>query len=940
MANVISVGASGNAEIDGLLSGYGWSGIVSYSFPDSPSDYPPGYGSAEPLAPDFAQISTAQQAAAHAAMAQVASFTNLTLQFAGTNGADIRIAQSSEANPTAYAYYPFNDNEGGDIWFGTNYNFRDARLGDYFYHAHLHEAGHALGLKHSQELGGVANVALPADHDALEFTVMSYHSYVGSGIGAYTTYLYPTTYMMNDIRALQEMYGADFTAKSGNTTYSWSPETGECFIDGVGQGRPGGPDGSINTVFMTVWDGGGNDTYDFSNYAFLRLTIDLNPGAYSDSAQRAYLGDGQYAHGTVYNSYLYNGDARSYIENAIGGGADDILIGNAVANVLDGRTGSDTLTGGGGDDTFIFRYGAGESDIITDFIPGARSPDKIDLSALPGLGNFAAVIAAGSQVGADTVLTLGAGDTLTLRDVALASLAADDFILARLGGAPTNIVLAHAAIDENLSGGTIGALSVADPDGNTIFTFALSDDRLTVAGGPGAYLLKLKSGIALDYETETAVNFTATATDQSGLSFSKAFSIAINDLDGVTIRGTENRDIIDGSRTVTGQPRPTPEPDIILAGNGNDTVSGLGGGDEIQGGAGDDTLNGDGGNDWLMGGPGIDRIYGGEGDDVLVIEGIDAIFDKLGGGGGVDTILLGARSVALSKFSATVSSIEILTGNGLSIYGTDGDDALDFSGLIRFDRQSYVDTGAGNDAITGMQLPDDLRGGAGNDVIYANAGADILRGGTGADTLDGGAQDDRFLFGGTEALGDIMRGGTGTDSIEITGSGDVTLSQFNAKAASIEIWKGNGKGVLGTAGDDVLDFSGLAFTSGGLSRVDTGGGNDKLTGTSVHDHLRGGTGNDVLTGGMGDDTLQGGAGADSFVFRPGFGRDRITDFEAGPQVSDVIVMDHAVFGNLAALLAASHQVGADVVIGAGLSNVLTLEHTLLGNLHANDFAFV
>jgi hypothetical protein len=103
---------------------------------------------------------------------------------------------------------------------------------------------------------------------------MSYRSYVGGPTTGYTneTYGFPTTYMMNDIRALQEMYGADFTTNSSNTVYKWSPTTGEFFIDGVAQGQPGGAGApaSANIVFMTVWDGGGNDTYDFSNYTTAR----------------------------------------------------------------------------------------------------------------------------------------------------------------------------------------------------------------------------------------------------------------------------------------------------------------------------------------------------------------------------------------------------------------------------------------------------------------------------------------------------------------------------------------------------------------------------------------------------------------------------------------------------------------------------------------------
>src|SRR5206468_1644271 len=106
------------------------------------------------------------------------------------------------------------------------------------------------------------------------------------------------------------MYGAYYGsgANNTNTTYTWSSTTGETFINGVSQGTPGG-----NRVFMTVWDGGGIDTYDMSNYTN-GVTIDLNPGGWSitSDAQRAFLGfDGtnnRYANGTVYNALLFGGN--------------------------------------------------------------------------------------------------------------------------------------------------------------------------------------------------------------------------------------------------------------------------------------------------------------------------------------------------------------------------------------------------------------------------------------------------------------------------------------------------------------------------------------------------------------------------------------------------------------------------------------------------------
>ena len=94
--------------------------------------------------------------------------------------------------------------------------------------------------------------------------------------------------------------------------------------------------------------------------------------------------------------------------------------------MLDGGTDADYLAGGAGNDTFVFHSGFGQ-DTIADFTAGASSDDVIELH--DGIfADYAAVMAAASTSGSDTIITVDASTTITLTGVALASLHQDDFI--------------------------------------------------------------------------------------------------------------------------------------------------------------------------------------------------------------------------------------------------------------------------------------------------------------------------------------------------------------------------------------------------------------------------------------------------------------------------------------------------------------------------------
>jgi Ca2+-binding RTX toxin-like protein len=84
------------------------------------------------------------------------------------------------------------------------------------------------------------------------------------------------------------------------------------------------------------------------------------------------------------------------------------------------------LTGAGGNDTFVFHAGFG-LDAVTDFTAGAAVGDVIQVDAALFF-DFADIIAHASQVGANTVITLDSANSITLNNVTLANLNANDFL--------------------------------------------------------------------------------------------------------------------------------------------------------------------------------------------------------------------------------------------------------------------------------------------------------------------------------------------------------------------------------------------------------------------------------------------------------------------------------------------------------------------------------
>ncbi len=125
--------------------------------------------------------------------------------------------------------------------------------------------------------------------------------------------------MLYDILAIQHLYGANTSTRGGDTTYAY---------------------GAYGEHFETIWDGGGVDTIDLSAQS-LSATVSLVDGTYSSIGAKAFGGP------AVDNVAIAFGVT---IENATGGGGNDVIVGNAANNDLRGRGGNDSLEGAGGDD--------------------------------------------------------------------------------------------------------------------------------------------------------------------------------------------------------------------------------------------------------------------------------------------------------------------------------------------------------------------------------------------------------------------------------------------------------------------------------------------------------------------------------------------------------------------------------------------------------------
>lgn len=721
---------------------------------------------------------------------------------ASPNTADIKFSNTTTDISFAHAYYPgVAGSEGsstarmsGSVWLNPAYNSGINNLvspvsGNYGFMAIMHEIGHSLGLDHGGNYNGGAPVYGNAStgwlfaEDSRQYTIMSYFG--ASNTGATWLGKYAQTPMVYDILAIQQMYGADYATRAGNTVYGFNSTEGNTLYDFTTNASP----------VLTIWDGNGADTIDVSGWNTASL-ISLVAGSYSS------------VNGMTKNlAIAFNVD----IENATTGSGNDTIIGNDLANILignggadalygargndmlDGGAGNDRLEGGDGNDTLdggagadILIGGAGDDTLYYDSLDNLALLDGgIGIDTLVEFGNFVwiDILLYNIEALLNIAIDSGAANwtewadyygvdgrnyksdvtfddgtrTETIFDLddlydwqehiitynANGAVIADAFTLESPHNRAPKITSASTAnFAENATGVAYATIATDDGFGGSALTYSLSGadaSLFDIDAATGAVTFKSSPDFEapLDAGANNIYDIIVTASD-GALSNAKNAAITVaNVIDTPTvINGTAANNSLAGSANW----------DIINGLAGRDTIAGLGGADLLNGGLGIDTAS----YASSAAGVSVSMLTGlgsggdAEGDTLVAIENLTGsnFDDTLEGDGGIN-ILIGGLGIDTISYEHAVAGVKV--------------------SLAIASAQNTI--GAGRDIVKGFENldgsmhNDTLTGSAGNNVINGLAGFDLLKGGLGADTFEFSS-----LVGGSDTITDFA---TGIDHIDV-----------------------------------------------------------------------------------------------------------------------------------------------------------------------------
>ncbi|MFD1983544.1 M10 family metallopeptidase C-terminal domain-containing protein [Mesorhizobium newzealandense] len=541
------------------------------------------------VAAPFSQLTAAEVAAVKSVLAFYSSVCGLTFTQVNPGGTSNNATMlfgnyTSETDPAgAYGIYPGTTAPGdisGDVYLNTDaVNPASLPIGSYDYETILHETGHAIGLSHPGEYNAGSGSGPTYDNDAQfiqdsnQYSVMSYFDETNTGASAYGTSDlndYPDTLMLYDILAVQQLYGANMTTRTGNSVYGFGSNAGDVY------------NFAINTSpAICIWDAGGVDTLDASGFSQAQL-ISLAAGSFSN------IGG---LHGNVSIAF------GATIENANGGFGADTLIGNSANNVLDGRASADTMRGGLGDDTYyvdnagdrvVETIGQGTDNVqaYVSFNLSGQELEKLQLRGaanINGTGNSIANIINGNS-GNNIIDGLGGGDTMSGaqgNDTYYVDNAGDHVV--ETIGQGTDNVQAYASF--NLSGqdlenlqlrsaasingtGNVLANIINGNSGNNIIDGMGGADTMSGAQGNDTYYVDNAGDHIIETIGQGIDNVQAYVS----------FNLSGQELENLQLRSAAS---INGTGNSIAN--------IINGNSGNNIIDGLGGADTMSGAQGNDT---------------------------------------------------------------------------------------------------------------------------------------------------------------------------------------------------------------------------------------------------------------------------------------------------------------------------------------------------------------
>ena len=888
--------------LDQLVSGYQWTGsVITYAFPTSTAGM-----TASSETAGFTTLSTTQKNMATLALSLWDDVMAADFALTTSSASNIEFGNSTTGVSYAHTYFP----TAGTVWFNPTYSdLTNPQIGKHGFLAYIHELGHALGLDHMGDYNGSGNWTPSSYQDSTMLSVMSYFgpswgsgAANGEGLVAWADWvgsdgqLYsPQTPMLNDIMAIQSVYGAETTTRVGDTVYG--------FNSTVGSLSGGIYDFTINTnPVLCIYDSAGIDTFDLSGWS-TSCVINLAPGSFSSANSMTY---------NISIAYTCN------IENGIGGSGADSLSGNALANFLSGLGGNDTLNGGAGNDTL---NGGGGTD--TAVYGGAFSSYSISYNSATG------------------AFTITGDGTDTVTDVELFQFSDVTKTAAELaGGGPALPAASVAAVTTSAAEGNAGTtiytfqvtLSAAAASAQTV-NYTVAGTGAAPASSPD--FTGALSGIVSFAAGETSKTIQVLVAGDTVFEQNETFAVTLSGASSGLVVGTSQATATILNDDASAPPPPPPPPPApvtvnVITGNSNaNFLSGTSGVDKISGLGGNDLLYGRDGNDILIGGSGGDTLDGGAGSDWASYEGSSAVNVSLANGMAFGGDAFGDKFVSIENLKGS-SYADTLTGSAAAnildggagndtLNGGGGTDTAVYGGAFSSYSISYNSatgaftiTGDGTDTVTDVELfqfsdvtktAAELAGGGPalpavsvaavtTSAAEGNAGTTIYTFQVTLSAAAASAQTVNYTVAGTGAapasspdftgaLSGIVSFAAGETSktIQVLVAGDTVFEQNETFAvtlsgASSGLVVGTSQATATILNDDasapppppppppapvtvnVITGNSNANFLSGTSGV------DKISGLGGNDLLYGRDGNDILIGGSGGDTLDGGAGSD------------------------------------------------------------------------------